>query len=80
MNVFYEIVKYTMLMEKISYRQVGKACSVSVFNLLIYLTIRNVRDVTNSEAESVFEYNTNELSHNTFEFKVLEYIFKYQPC
>lgn len=75
MNVFYENVKYTMLMVKCSYMQIGKTRRVSVLNLFIYLTIRNVRDITNSETASVFEHNTNGLFFNTFEFKVLEHFF-----
>lgn len=67
MNVFYENVKYTMLMEKCIYMH-----RVSVLYLFIYLTVRNVRDITNSETDLVFEHNTNGLFLNTFEFKVLE--------
>ncbi len=77
MKVFYENVKYTMLMEICSYTHIGRTRRVSVLTLFIYLTIRNVRDLTNSETDSAFEHNTNGLFLNTFEFKVLEYIFKY---
>lgn len=36
-------------------------------------------DMTNSEPDSDSEYNTDRSFLNTFEFKVLEYIFKYRP-
>lgn len=64
--VFYENVKYTMLIGNVV------ICTVSVLNLLIYLTIRNV----NSETDLFFEHKTNGLLLNTFlNSKCLKSIF-----
>lgn len=68
MKVFYENVKYTMLMEKkmqLYAYQSGRTEFINLSYTEMLETLQKIKD-------SVFKHNTNGLFVNTFEFKVLE--------